>query len=295
MGPVLVLGATGTQGRAVARALLAKGLPVRGLARSPSSAAKLQAAGVTPVQGDFNDADALAAACQGARAVFSMQNAPFADPQSERREAAVVAEAARRAGVEQIVHTSVSGAGAFHRSMKDWGAGRWSENYWESKADAEDVIRNSGVRFWTILKPAFMMENFVAPKVDFMFPDLARDQLITAFAPSTALALVAAADIGAAAAAAVGSAERFHGHEIELAGDRLTMAEIADVLSKMRGRPVAVRSLSAEAAVAHGLSSGWVSSQVWSNEVGYPATPDDSLRFGLQPTSMRQWAERYVD
>jgi uncharacterized protein YbjT (DUF2867 family) len=295
MGPVLVLGATGTQGRAVARALLAKGMSVRGLARSPFSAAKLQAAGVTPVQGDFNDVRALTAACQGVRAVFSMQNAPFADPQSERREAAAVAEAVRRAGVEQIVHSSVSGAGVFHRSMKDWGTGRWSENYWESKADAEDIVRNSGVGFWTILKPAFMMENFVAPKVDVMFPDLARDQLVTAFAPGAALALVAAADIGAAAAAAVCMAERFHGQEIELAGDRLTMAEVADILSKMRGRPVAVRSLSAAAAVAHGLASGWVSSQVWSNEVGYPATPDESHRFGLQPTSMRQWAERDAD
>src|SRR4051794_4152490 len=103
--PVLVLGASGTQGGAVARALLARGIPVRALARSEPTRAKLTAAGITPVAGDFGDEASLLAACTGVRAVFTMQSAPFVDPQSERREGRTIVAAARQAAVPQIIHT----------------------------------------------------------------------------------------------------------------------------------------------------------------------------------------------
>lgn len=292
--PVLVLGASGTQGGAVARALLARGVPVRALARSDETAAKLRATGIAPVRGDFGDAASLETACEGARAVFSMQNAPWADPDSERREGRTIVEAARQAGVPQIVHTSVSGAGAYHRAMKDWGTGRWNENYWESKADVEDMVRDGGLPFWTILKPAFLMENFIPPKVDRFFPGLDRGELVTAFTPETSLVLAAADDVGEAAAAAIQDPERLNRQEIELAGDSLTMSQVAAVLSQASGRPMTARSVSPDEAVAHGMFRGWVDSQLWSNEVPYPAKPEDSRRLGLSPTTFAQWAERYV-
>ena len=292
--PVLVLGASGTQGGAVALALRARDIPVRGLARSEATAAKLSAAGITPVAGDFNDLDALVAACAGARAVFSMQSAPFVDPQSERREARTIVEAVRRAGTPQIVHTSVSGAGAYHRAMKDWGTGRWNENYWESKADAEDTVRASGLPFWTILKPAFLMENFIPPKVERFFPHLAQGELLTALKPETALVLVAADDVAAAAVAAIEAPQRFHQQEIELSGDRVTMAQAAEIFTRVTGRQVTARSVTPQAAVAQGVPEGWVASQVWSNEVPYPATPQDSRRYGLHPTPLAEWAARHL-
>ncbi len=292
--PVLVLGASGTQGGAVARALMASGIAVRAFTRSAATAATFRASGMQAAIGDFADAASLTAACAGTRALFSMQSAPFADPQSERREARAIAAATRAADVPQIVHSSVSGAGAFHRAMKDWGTGRWNENYWDSKADAEDAVRDSGVKYWTILKPAFMMENFLPPKVPRFFRHLANGELVTAFTPKTVMSLVTAEDIGAAAAAAITDPERFNHLEIELAGDNLTMDALAAVLSAAWKRPITTRYLSTEAAVAAGISPFWVNSQLWTNEVGYPATPEDSRRLGLAPTSLADWATKHM-
>lgn len=292
--PVLVLGATGSQGSAVARSLLARNIPVRSMARSDGSAALLEAAGIVPMPGDFADEAALTRACEGVRAVFSMQQAPLLDPQSERRECATIVAAARKAGVQQIVHTSVSGAGAFHRSMKDWGTGRWMENYWESKADAEDIVRNAGFTFWTILKPAFMMENFIPPKMARFFPELSQGELISVLEPETKMVLVTAEDVGAATVAAIEDPGRFHGQSIELAGDALTMSEVAAILSRAMGRPITARSESPAEAEARGVMPHWILSQIWSNEVRYPAKPEDSRSLGLSPTTMEVWADRHM-
>jgi nucleoside-diphosphate-sugar epimerase len=69
---ILVTGATGYIGAAVARRLVGQGHEVTGLARSDAAAAKLRAAGLVPVAGDFNDPASLAAPASGADAVVSI-------------------------------------------------------------------------------------------------------------------------------------------------------------------------------------------------------------------------------
>ena len=54
-GPILVTGATGQQGGAVARALIAKGQKVRVMTRHPEKAAALAKAGADVVQGDLTN------------------------------------------------------------------------------------------------------------------------------------------------------------------------------------------------------------------------------------------------
>ncbi|HEY0747063.1 MAG TPA: NAD-dependent epimerase/dehydratase family protein [Steroidobacteraceae bacterium] len=67
---VLITGASGYIGQAVAKVLVDSGHRVSGLARSVSSAAKLRAVNVTPISGDFNDhvslTEAIAAAAPDA-------------------------------------------------------------------------------------------------------------------------------------------------------------------------------------------------------------------------------------
>lgn len=110
-------------------------------------------------------------------------------------------------------------------AMPGLNTGRWNVNYWESKADVEALVRDSGFACYTILKPAFLMENFIPPKAEYMFPDLIDDQLITALRPETRMVLVSAEDVGKAAAAAAAAPERYNRAEIELAGDWLTMGK----------------------------------------------------------------------
>jgi len=69
---VFLTGATGYIGKAVAERLRAAGHQLSGLARTDQAVAKLEAAGVTPVRGDFTNPAAVASGARSANAVISM-------------------------------------------------------------------------------------------------------------------------------------------------------------------------------------------------------------------------------
>lgn len=111
--PVLVTGVSGFVGSAVARALAARGIPVRGLARASSPGANLADFPGDLVTGDLRDADAVRSALNGVRYLFHVAAdyrlwAP--DPEEIVRNnlsmTRTVMEAALDAGVERIVYTS---------------------------------------------------------------------------------------------------------------------------------------------------------------------------------------------
>jgi nucleoside-diphosphate-sugar epimerase len=70
MMKVLVTGATGFLGGALARRLQARGDEVTVLGRSPAPLAELAREGMRPIQADLADAEAVRAACQGQAVVF---------------------------------------------------------------------------------------------------------------------------------------------------------------------------------------------------------------------------------
>ncbi|MEW1846617.1 NmrA family NAD(P)-binding protein, partial [Nonomuraea angiospora] len=207
--PVLVTGATGQQGGATARALLAAGVPVRALVRDPATdrAKAVEALGAELVTGDLHDRDSVIRAARGARAVFSVQmpalKAGAFDFAGELTQAVNLVEGALAAGVPQFVHTSVSGAGQ-HTEAPGWAEGRWAsmEPVLAAKAGAQDRVREAGFAHWTIIKPCFFMENFL-PSVAYLLPRGVEGGLATVLKPGTRLSLVAVEDIGAAAEAAI--------------------------------------------------------------------------------------------
>lgn len=288
---MLVTGATGAQGGAVARSLLARGDAVRILVRDPAAPAAraLALAGAQLAIGSFEQPDALRAAMEGVTTLFSVQLAPGADPDSERRQARFLVDAARAADVAHVVHSSVSNAGDF-QTMTGWVEGRWGRNYWQSKADAEEIVRTAGFSACTILRPAFMMDNFAMPKAAWMFPDMARGAIRTAINPDTPMVLVAADDIGQAVAAAIARPDIFAGQPIELAGDLLTLPAVAAIVRRVKGTDLRVATVDPDMLVSEGQHAGWVESQQWMNIVNYPARPDGMRALGLTPTSFAQWA-----
>ncbi|AKT41323.1 NmrA/HSCARG family protein [Chondromyces crocatus] len=294
--PILVTGGTGKQGGAVARALLAQGVPVRALVRDVEAkgAQALRELGATLVRGDLDDPASLRAACAGVRGVFSVQMPNLKDlgDDTERRQGKNLVEAAQAAGVPQFVHTSVSGAGEHHRQQPGWGSPESNVHYWESKAYTQDLVREGGFRSFTLLKPGFFMENFVRPS--FLFANGVEDRLLTMLAPSTVLSLVAMQDIGAAAAAAFADPVGWNGVELELAGDRRSMREIAEVLSEVLGTHIEAPSLTAEEALAQGLWPPFVTSQQRMNEIDSPARPEFARALGLATTDFRTWAKAHM-
>ncbi|MEV0106298.1 NmrA family NAD(P)-binding protein [Nocardia sp. NPDC050799] len=293
---VLVTGATGMQGGAAIKALLRAGHPVTAFVRDPSSAPAqpLAAQGAAIATGNLEDPASLEAAATGHHAVFSVQLAGVdpADPGAEQRQARNIATAAKRAGVAQIIHTSVSATGWRKQHPDIEITDPVMKAYWDEKEAAEDVVRQAGFDHWTILKPAFYMDNYLLPsKLAFQFPELPQGKLVTSASPEAVLVLINADDFGAAVAAAVADPDTFHEAEIELAGDALTHTEIADTLTKATGREITAVFISPEEQAKRvGAPSAW--GDTWTDRVGYPARPHHAARYGLTTSTLEQWAAR---
>jgi uncharacterized protein YbjT (DUF2867 family) len=289
-GRVLVTGATGSQGGATARALLAMGTRIRFLTRDPKSdaAQALVASGAQAAQGDLGDPASIAAAMHGVDAVFSVQVPDRHGGDDERRHGLAIVEGARAAGVTRFVHTSVAQAGN-HTRFPGWDEGRWLSKYWTDKWDIEEAVRQAGFAQWTVLQPAFMMDNLARPKSRYLFPHLAQGKLLSALLPETKLHFIAADDVGAFAAAALAGPSPLHGQTIPLASQALTMTEVATALSKTLSAPVTAMHLSPQEARDRGLFAGWVTTQEWMNEVGYAVDLDKTRSWGLALTSLEDW------
>lgn len=293
---VLVTAATGRQGGATARALLAEGnTSVRVMVRNPEApnAKALAAAGAEVVVGDLDDPASLRAACAGARAVFSMQSpilsATGVDFSKERQQGRNVVEAALAEGVETFVHTATSGVGD-HRNVEGWAEGRWKshEEYWENKLATCDLVRNAGFKHWTLILPATFMDHAMLDPAGFV--DGRR--LLTVIQTDKPLALVAPEDIGKAAAAALTNPTTFHGVTLQLAGDVLTLPQIAEVLSSLDGKDYEVQSSTIEEAVAAGLHPGVARGMTYMNVAPVLARPEIARAYDLSPMSFESWARQ---
>jgi len=289
-GFILVTGATGKQGGAVARALVAAGTTVHGLVRDPESprARALADLGVHLVRGDLDQPETLKAALDGARGLFSVQTPDFSDlnGDAEIQRARRLAAAAAAAGVEQVVHTSSS------TSARRIDEERWSAflgHVFRVKALAEDALREAGARSTTILRPSAFMENFLPPA--YFYAKGSTDRILVAYDLDVPQAFVAVDDIGAAAAAAFADPERFDSVELELASERLSFREAVATLARVWGRALTVTE-TPEEAVAEGLSEVFVHSQTYLSAHPSPAFPEYARALGVPTTSLESWAGR---
>ncbi|MFG1610992.1 NmrA/HSCARG family protein [Actinoplanes sp. NPDC049265] len=294
--PVLVTGATGRQGGATARALLAAGVPVRALVRDPSSdrARAIAGLGAELVTGDLTDPGTLPPALAGARAVFSVQMPAFRDGAydfgSELAQGTNLVDAAIAAGVPQFVHTSVSGASRY-TEVPGHAEGRWAsmDPTYAAKAGVEDRVRAAGFRHWTLLKPAFFMDNLL-PEVAYVIPRGLDGGIATVLKPDTHLSLVATEDIGRAAAAAVAEPGRFHRVELELASDYLPMTDVAAILAEAWGAELTAPDMTEEEALAAGMPGYAAVAHERLNVAGQPARPEFARALGIPLTSFAAWA-----
>jgi uncharacterized protein YbjT (DUF2867 family) len=257
----------------------------------------VEALGADLVTGDLHDRDAVVRAATGVRAVFSVQMPALAaegfDFDGEVAQAVNLIEGAQAAGVPQFVHTSTSGAGQ-HTEAPGWIAGRWGslDASLGAKSTIQDRVRAAGFSRWTILKPGFFMENFL-PSMAFLFPRGVEGGLVSVVKPDTRLSLAAVDDIGRAAAAAIAEPERFHGVELELASDYLSMTEIAEVLSRALGTHLSAPDMTEEQALAAGMPAMGASHE-WMNIAGQPARPQYARDLGLSLTSFEEWARQHL-
>lgn len=259
---ILVTGATGTQGGAVIDSLLGGDygeFDVYGLTRDATSdaAMALDARGVTVVEGDMTDGDAMRAAVDGMDAVFAVTTFFEAGPEAEIRQGITVADAAAAAGVDHFVFSSVGSADASTGLA-----------HFESKAAVEAHLADLGLAT-TVLRPVFFVQNFET----MLRSEIDAGRLPLPLSPETELAVVDARDIGRAVGAALAAPERFVGETITLAGDSLTTAEMAARFSAALGReiePVALDVDDYRAAAGDEMADMFV----WFDEGGYDVDVD---------------------
>jgi uncharacterized protein YbjT (DUF2867 family) len=298
--PVLVTGVTGQQGGATARALLAQNVPVRALVRDPDSekARAVAALGAQIVTGDLRDRASLTRAADGVRAVYSVQMAEVVDGafdfDGELRQAENLIAAARAGGVPQFVHSSVSGSGRLAQAP-GYDTGRWApmEPYYAAKNGIETRVREAGFASWTLIKPAFFMENFLL-SASYLMPRGVAGGIATVLKPHTRLSLVAVHDIGVTAAAAVLAPDRFHQVELELASDYLPMTTIADVLGRALGVTLTAPDMTEQEALDAGMPSYAALSMELMNVAGQPARPEFAQSLGIPLTSFAKWAQEHM-
>ena len=240
---IVVTGATGLQGGATARHLLAgEGWHVRALVRDPDKAAArdLAHAGAELVTGDMGDRASLDAAFAGAYGVFSVQpayDAPHFDT-DEVRFGVNVADAAHAAGVQHLVYTSVGGV--------ERGSGI---SHWNTKWEIEQHIRSLGLPA-TFLRPVMFMENHASAKYGVTSPTA----LLRMISPGARVQLIAVDDIGAFAALAFGDPATYLGLALELAGDEVTREELVTAISRATGLDLAIAPVAPETLAAQGIN-----------------------------------------
>jgi uncharacterized protein YbjT (DUF2867 family) len=217
---VLVTGATGKQGGAVARLLLERGHKVRAFTRNAESPAAraLVSAGAELAVGKLEDRALLDRATGGVDAVFSMGTPFEAGTQAEIKQGVAVADAAKAAGA-YLVYTSVGSA--------DKGTGI---PHFESKYEVEKHIRSIGAKA-AVIAPVYFMEN-----VHFTREQLKQGIYATPLPPGRKLAQVALADIAGVAVAVLEAPERFAGTRHDLMSDEVSGNEAVEILSRVTGK-----------------------------------------------------------
>lgn len=276
---ILVTGATGRQGGAVARELLARGHRVRIMTRKPRGAAAraLGKLGAKVMGGDFDDPAGLAKVVKGVWGAFSVQNSWEVGVEREEQEGKRFAEICRNAGVQHFVYSSVASA---HRNT--------GIPHFESKWHIEETVRSLGFPTHTILRPVFFMENLSAPP---MKAGIKQGKLMMALQPATVLQMIAVEDIGKYGAWAFEDYQKLNGRELDIAGDARTMPEVARILGEALGRQVEFIPLPIEE--VRKFSEDYAIMLEWFEAVGYNADIEGMAReSGIRPTTLPEWAAK---
>jgi uncharacterized protein YbjT (DUF2867 family) len=252
---ILVTGATGQQGGATARHLLADGFQVRAFVRNAKSASALELAqaGAELVIGDMDDRESLDSAIRGAYGVFSIQPSliPPTFSENEFQRGLNVVDAAQAAGIQHLVYASVGSADR-----------KTGLPHWEIKWQVEQYIRKLGLPF-TILRSTMFMENYA----DSTYGLAGELSVITTIPDDVTIQHIALSDIGAFAALAFKNPERLIGKAIELAGDELTVEQVITAISRAVGHPLTIAREVAKAGVAAKGSNQLASFSGWDADI----------------------------
>jgi uncharacterized protein YbjT (DUF2867 family) len=252
---VLVAGATGNQGGAVADHLLDRGVEVHALTRSSESdaAQALEDGGATVVQGNMAEPETLEPLIDDVDGVFCVTDFYEAGYDGEVEQGTNMAEIATDVGVEQFVFSSVGGA------ERNTGV-----PHFDSKYEVEERIRNLNLPA-TVVRPAFFMQNFEG-----MREDITDGTLAMGLEPHVALQMVDVNTIGAVVVETFENTDAYVGTAVELADDELTMGAMAARFADVLGRDIEVTHVPLDT-LEDQMGEEFATMFEWFNTHGYEA------------------------
>jgi uncharacterized protein YbjT (DUF2867 family) len=254
---IAVVGATGSQGGGLVRAILAdpaREFAVRALTRNPQSAKsqELAAAGAEVVQADLDDEASVRKAFEGAHGAFVVTNdwvertaeeeAARPRGQMELEQAEIAARAAQEAGVAHVIWSTLEDTrehfGDDDRvpSLDD---GKYKVPHFDAKGEGNELFVKYGVPT-TFLQTAFYFDSMAIPGVG---PVRGEDGKLVITLPMAdqPLSGIASEDIG---------------RTVSIAGEHLTVDQYAAKLTEALGEEVTYRPLTWDQFRALGIPSG---------------------------------------
>ena len=148
---IAVIGASGSQGGSVVRALVDQGtFRVRALTRNPSA---YDGPADEVLTADLNQPDSLEAGFAGAHGVFAVSNfwEPGSDETAQGRNAV---DAASKVGVHHFVWSTLPDVDAISN-------GEFEVAHFTSKARVDEFVRAAGFEWFTYVQAPFYFENLV--------------------------------------------------------------------------------------------------------------------------------------
>ncbi|MBK8163136.1 MAG: NmrA/HSCARG family protein [Gammaproteobacteria bacterium] len=257
---IAIVGATGAQGGGLARAILSDpggGFAVRALTRDVDSdkAKELKQLGAEVVAADVDDAASLERAFRGAHGAYCVTFfwAHFS-PEKELAEAKALANAARRAGVDHAIWSTLE-------DTREWIPigdermptlmGKYNVPHFDAKGEANHFFAAAGVPT-TYLLTSFYWDNLIhfgmGPK-----PGPDGELAFTLPMADKKLPGIAAEDIGKCAYGIFKRGREQIGGTVGIAGEHLTGAQMSAALGKALGRVVNYNAVTPEQYRAFGF------------------------------------------
>ncbi|MGD0126591.1 MAG: NmrA/HSCARG family protein [Terriglobia bacterium] len=242
---IAVVGATGAQGGGLVRAILNDpqgGFAVRAVTRDVNSdkAKKLAQLGAEVVAADVDDLESLEKAFHGAHGAFCVTFFwEHFSPEKELAEATNMAQAAKRAGNQHVIWSTLEDTRRWVSLSDDRMPtlkGKYKVPHFDAKGEADKVFTDLGLPV-TLLLTSFYWDNFIYFG---MGPKKGPDGRLALTLPMEDKKLpgIAAEDIGRCAYGVFKRGHEFIGKTVGIAGEHLTGAQMAAAFSKALGKEV---------------------------------------------------------
>jgi uncharacterized protein YbjT (DUF2867 family) len=305
---IAVAGATGSQGGGLAHAILddkGGGFKVRALTRNVNSekAKALAQAGAEVVAADLNDLESIKKAFKGAYGAYCVTFYwEHFSPEKELAHARAMAEAAKHAGLQHVIWSTLEDTRKWmplSDNRMPTLMGKYKVPHFDAKGEAEHFFTYFKLPV-TFLLTSFYWDNFIyfgmgpkeAPEGNFSIALPMGDKKLPG---------IAAEDIGKCAYGIFKKGKEYIGKKPGIAGEILTLSQIAEKMSRALGREVRYQEISPDAyrklgfPGADDLGNMFQFKQEFQKD--FCGARDPGLARELNPSLMTfdDWLARYAD